>query len=100
MGCWLIAFALMARETVAAASSSRFAASSGQASVLPLCAQAGRNGMSIYLRGRVWYYLFYINGKRYRGSAKTKNRKNAERIEAKAIVAAEAGSRQSPSGRL
>ena len=46
--------------------------------------------MSIYPRGDVWYYLFYINGRRYRGSTKTKNRKHAERIEAKARVAAEA----------
>jgi len=45
--------------------------------------------MSIYLRGDVWYYLFYVNGRRYRGSTKTKNRKQAERIEAKARVAAE-----------
>lgn len=52
--------------------------------------------MSIYLRGRVCYYLFYINGKRYRGSAKTKNRKKAERIEAQAIVAAEAGESLKP----
>jgi len=47
--------------------------------------------MSIYPRGDVWYYLFYINGRRYRGSTKTKNKKHAERIEAKARVAAEAG---------
>ena len=52
--------------------------------------------MSIYLRGRVWYYLFYLNGKRYRGSAKTKNRKKAERTEAQAIVAAEAGQSSKP----
>ena len=47
--------------------------------------------MSIYPRGDVWYYLFYINGRRYRGSTKTKNKKQAERVEAKARVAAEAG---------
>ena len=47
--------------------------------------------MSIYLRGDVWYYLFYIDGRRYRGSTKTKNRKQAERAEARARVAAEAG---------
>ena len=47
--------------------------------------------MSIYLRGDVWYYLFYLNGRRYRGSTKTKNKKQAERIEAKARVAAETG---------
>jgi len=47
--------------------------------------------MSIYLRGDVWYYLFYVNGRRYRGSTKTKNKKQAERIEARARVAAEAG---------
>jgi integrase len=65
--------------------------SSGLASAFPLCAQARRNGMSIYLRGDVWYYLFYLNGRRYRGSTKTKNKKQAERAEAKARVAAEAG---------
>lgn len=47
--------------------------------------------MSIYPRGDVWYYLFYINGRRYRGSTKTKNKKQAERVEAKARVTAEAG---------
>lgn len=47
--------------------------------------------MSIYLRGDVWYYLFYINGRRYRGSTKTKNEKQAERVEARKKVAAEAG---------
>ena len=47
--------------------------------------------MSIYLRGDVWYYLFYVNGRRYRGSTKTKNKKQAERSEARARVAAEAG---------
>jgi hypothetical protein len=59
--------------------------------------------MSIYLRGRVWYYLFYLNGRRYRGSAKTKNRKKAERSEAPsdcrgggwAVVKAEAGASDS-----
>src|SRR5215510_7866298 len=65
--------------------------SSGQASAFPLCAQARRNEMSIYPRGDVWYYLFYINGRRYRGSTKTKNKKQAQRAEAKARVAAEAG---------
>src|SRR5258708_16505851 len=65
--------------------------SSDLASVFPLCAQAGRNGMSIYLRGDVWYYLFYVNGRRYRGSTKTKNKKPAERSEARARGAAEAG---------
>ena len=52
--------------------------------------------MSIYLRGDVWYYLFYVNGRRYRGSTKTKNRKQAERIEAKARVAAESGESLQP----
>jgi len=47
--------------------------------------------MSIYQRGDVWYYLFYINGRRYRGSTKTKNEKQAERVEARKRVAAEAG---------
>lgn len=52
--------------------------------------------MSIYLRGDVWYYLFYVNGRRYRGSTKTKNKKQAERIEAKARVAAESGESLQP----
>jgi hypothetical protein len=47
--------------------------------------------MSIYLRGDVWYYLFYVNGRRYRGSTQTKNKKQAERSEPRARVAAEAG---------
>ena len=47
--------------------------------------------MSIYQRGDVWYYLFYINGRRYRGSTKTKNEKEAERVEARKRVAAETG---------
>jgi hypothetical protein len=65
--------------------------SSDLASVFPLCAQARRNGMSIYQRGDVWYYLFYINGRRHRGSTKTKNQKQAERVEARKRVAAEEG---------
>jgi len=47
--------------------------------------------MSIYLRGEVWYYLFYINGRRYRGSTKTDNEKEALRVEARKRVAAEQG---------
>ena len=47
--------------------------------------------MSIYPRGDVWYYLFYVNGRRYRGSTKTKNGKQAARVEARKRVAAEAG---------
>ena len=47
--------------------------------------------MSIYQRGDVWYYLFYINGRRHRGSTKTKNQKQAERVEARKRVAAEEG---------
>jgi len=47
--------------------------------------------MSIYQRCDVWYYLFYINGRRYRGSTKTKNEKQAERVEARKRVAAEQG---------
>lgn len=47
--------------------------------------------MSIYQRGDVWYYLFYINGRRYRGSTKTTNEKQAQRVEARKRVAAEAG---------
>jgi len=52
--------------------------------------------MPIYLRGDVWYYLFYVNGRRCRGSTKTKNKKQAERIEAKARVAAESGESLQP----
>jgi integrase len=52
--------------------------------------------MSIYLRGDVWYYLFYVNGRRYRGSTKTKNKKQAERIEARARVAVESGESLEP----
>ena len=47
--------------------------------------------MSIYQRGDVWYYLFYINGRRYRGSTKTKNEKDALRVEVRKRVAAEQG---------
>lgn len=47
--------------------------------------------MSIYLRGEVWYYLFYVNGRRYRGSTKTDNEKEAQRVEARKRVAAEQG---------
>lgn len=47
--------------------------------------------MSIYQRGDVWYYLFYINGRRYRGSTKTNNENEALRVEARKRVAAEQG---------
>jgi integrase len=47
--------------------------------------------MSIYLRGEVWYYLFYVQGRRYRGSTKTNNEKEALRVEARKRVAAEQG---------
>ena len=46
--------------------------------------------------GVVWHYLFYVNGRRYRGSTKTKNKKQAERIQAKARVAAESGESLQP----
>lgn len=46
-----------------------------------------KNGKEI----ETWYYLFYINGKRYYGSTKTKNLKEAGRIEARKRVAAERG---------
>jgi integrase len=52
--------------------------------------------MSLYRRGEVWYYLFYLNGKRYRGSTKTNNEKDAARVYAKAMVAAEAGESITP----
>ena len=47
--------------------------------------------MSIYLRGDVWYYLFYVSGRRYRGSTRTKNEKEALRVEARKRVVAEQG---------
>ena len=47
--------------------------------------------MALFRRGEVWYYLFYVNGKRYRGSTKKKNLKQATRIYAHARVRAEAG---------
>ena len=34
--------------------------------------------MTIYQRGDVWYYLFYINGRRYRGSTKALRKKYDE----------------------
>jgi integrase len=52
--------------------------------------------MSLYQRGNVWYYLFYVNGKRYRGSTKTENEKEAGRIYARAQLAAEAGESTKP----
>jgi len=52
--------------------------------------------MSLYRRGEIWYYLFYLNGKRYRGSTKTNNEKEAARVYAKAMVAAEVGESVTP----
>jgi integrase len=52
--------------------------------------------MSLYQRGNVWYYLFYVNGKRYRGSTETENEKEAGRIYARAQLAAEAGESTKP----
>lgn len=52
--------------------------------------------MSLYQRGNVWYYLFYVNGRRYRGSTKTDNDKEAGRIYARALAAAEAGESLKP----
>jgi hypothetical protein len=50
MGCWLISLALMARETVAAASSSRFAATAGSMSCLSAWSKARRPISSAALR--------------------------------------------------
>ena len=50
MGCWLISLALMARETVAAASSSRFAATAGSMSSLSAWRKARRPISSAALR--------------------------------------------------
>jgi integrase len=52
--------------------------------------------MSLFQRGKVWYYLFYLNGKRFRGSTKTKNLKRATRIYAHARVRAESGESLKP----
>ena len=52
--------------------------------------------MALFRRGEVWYYLFYVNGKRYRGSTKTKNLKQATRIYAHARVRAESGESLKP----
>jgi integrase len=52
--------------------------------------------MSLFQRGKVWYYLFYVNGKRFRGSTKRKNLKQATRIYAHARVRAEAGESLKP----
>lgn len=52
--------------------------------------------MALFQRGEVWYYLFYVNGKRYRGSTKTKNLKQATRIYAHARVRAESGESLKP----
>jgi len=47
--------------------------------------------MGLYLRSETWYYLFYVNGRRYRGSTNTTNRKSAAKIMAGKMAAAEAG---------
>lgn len=52
--------------------------------------------MSLFQRGKVWYYLFYVNGKRFRGSTKTENLKQAKRVYAHATVRAEAGESLKP----
>ncbi len=52
--------------------------------------------MALYQRNNTWYYLFYVNGKRFRGSTKTDNPKEARRIMAKALAAAEAGTSLHP----
>src|SRR5215472_769726 len=52
--------------------------------------------MALFQRGEVWYYLFYVNGKRYRGSTKTKNLRQATRIYAHARVRAESGESLKP----
>lgn len=43
--------------------------------------------MGIFARGKVWYYLFYVDGKRYSKSTKTANRHEAKRVAARAFVA-------------
>jgi len=52
--------------------------------------------MSLFQRGEVWYYLFYVNGRRFRGSTKTENLKEARRIYAHARVRAESGESLKP----
>ena len=52
--------------------------------------------MALFQRGEVWYYLFYVNGRRYRGSTKTTNPKKATRIYERARVRAESGESLKP----
>ena len=53
--------------------------------------------MSLYKRNKKgkklgpWYYLFYIDGKRFKGSTETRNKAEAVKIEARKRVAAEQG---------
>ena len=37
--------------------------------------------MSLYKRGRIWYYDFAIAGRRYRGSTREENEKRAQKVE-------------------
>jgi hypothetical protein len=54
--------------------------------------------MSLYKRSSSgpWYYLFYIAGRRHKGSTGTRNEKEAERIEKRAYAAAEKGESLTP----
>lgn len=56
--------------------------------------------MSLFRRkpGGPWYYLFYVAGKPYKKSTKTRNETEAERIEKRAYVAAEKGESLTPPG--
>jgi len=52
--------------------------------------------MPLYKRNGNWHFHFEIAGKRYRKSTKTSNKKEAERIEARAYAAAEKGESLTP----
>lgn len=43
--------------------------------------------MGLYLRGSVWYYRFWINGVRYKGSTKTSDKRKATSVFARAYTA-------------
>jgi hypothetical protein len=72
----------------------------GQVSASRPCAPARSvSGMSLYKRKKKgkelgpWYYLFYIDRKRFTGSTGTTNEREAVKIEARKRVAAENGER-------
>lgn len=52
--------------------------------------------MSVFKRGEVYYYLFYVRGQRYRGTTGTGNAKKANDIAARKKVAVERGEELKP----